>query len=469
MAEFNEVRTRMAPSPTGPLHLGTVRTALFNWLFARHNNGKFILRIEDTDKERSKKEYESQIIEGLNWLGLNWDEGPLRQSERTEIYKKYLQKLLDEKKAYYCYCSKEELEAEKQAMAAQGLPPKYGGHCRNLETPPAGRKAQLIRFKMPESKVEFADLIHGKISFDAALFGDIAIAKDLETPLYNFAVVIDDFEMKISHVIRGEDHISNTPKQILIQKALGLPTPKYAHLPLILSSDRSKMSKRLTETSFLEYREKGYLPEAMINFMALLGWHPQGNEEIFTVEKLIREFDLGRVQKTGAVFNAEKLDWLNARYVKNLDAETILSRLKPRFGEKGFAGSDDFVKKIINLEKERMKTLNDFFAASEFFFRLPDYRPDLLIWQKNSASRTKSILEETLSALGDVALEDFDKVKLPFILEDLTNKEGKGNVLWPLRAALSGAKASPDPFSIMEILGKEKTLERIKIAVGKLS
>jgi nondiscriminating glutamyl-tRNA synthetase len=420
----------------------------------------------------------------LNWLSLNWDEGlfanaqnqkyigeygPYRQSDRTDIYKKYLQKLLDEKKAYYCYCSKEELEAEKQAMAAQGLSPKYSGHCRNLETAPASRKPQLIRFKMPESKIEFTDLIHGKISFDAALFGDIAIAKDLENPLYNFAVVIDDFEMKISHVIRGEDHISNTPKQILIQKALGIPTPKYAHLPLILSSDRSKMSKRLAETSFLEYREKGYLPEAMINFMALLGWHPQGDEEIFTIEKLIKEFDLGRVQKTSAIFNAEKLDWLNAHYIKNLDSETIFKRLKPRLKERGFDSDNDFIKKIIELNKERMKTLEDFFAVSEFFFKLPDYQPDLLIWKDNSASKTKLILEKISGALDNVASQDFNKIKLPFILEDLTNKEGKGNVLWPLRAALSGARTSPDPFSIMEILGKEKTLKRIKIAVNKLS
>ncbi|MCL4437491.1 glutamate--tRNA ligase, partial [Patescibacteria group bacterium] len=209
---FKEIRTRLAPSPTGPLHIGTARTALFNWLFAKQNKGKFILRIEDTDKERSKKEYEDQIVEGLKWLGLNWDEGPYRQSERTEIYKQYLKKLLDEEKAYYCYCSKEELEADKQKMIANGLPPKYSGRCRNLKQPPAGKVPQLIRFKMPDRLVEFNDLIRGKVSFDASLFGDIAIAKDLETPLYNFAVVIDDFEMRISHIIRGEDHLSNTPK-----------------------------------------------------------------------------------------------------------------------------------------------------------------------------------------------------------------------------------------------------------------
>lgn len=469
MVEFNEIRTRIAPSPTGPLHLGTVRTALFNWLFARQNNGKFILRIEDTDKKRSKKEYEAQIIEGLNWLGLNYDEDLSRQSERTNIYKKYLQKLLDEKKAYYCYCGKEELEAKKQAMIAQGLPQKYNGCCRELEAPPVNKKPQVIRFKMPESQVEFTDLIRGKISFNSALFGDIAIAKDIETPFYNFAVVIDDFEMKISHIIRGEDHLSNTPKQILIQKALGIPMPKYAHLPLILSSDRSKMSKRSVETSFLEYRDKGYLPEAMINFLVLLGWHPRENEEIFTIEKLIKKFDLSRVQKTGAIFNPEKLNWLNARYIKNLDDETILKYLKPKLKEKKIISDDDFIKKIIKLGKERMKTLNDFFIISEFFFKIPIYQPDLLKWQKNDLAKTKSILEEISNILNDATSRKFDKSDLPLILENLINKEGKGNVLWPLRAALSGAKTSPDPFSIIEILGKEKTLERIKLAINKLS
>ncbi|MCL4437633.1 glutamate--tRNA ligase, partial [Patescibacteria group bacterium] len=358
---FKEIRTRLAPSPTGPLHIGTARTALFNWLFAKQNKGKFILRIEDTDKERSKKEYEGQIIEGLKWLGLNWDEGPYRQSERTEIYKKYLQKLLDEKKAYYCYCTKEELEAEKQEMSSRGLPPKYSGRCREFNPPaggpPAGKTPQLIRFKMPEKEVKFTDLIRGEVSFDSSLFGDIAIAKNLETPLYNFAVIIDDFEMKISHVIRGEDHLSNTPKQILIQDALGIPTPEYAHLPLILAPDRSKMSKRDIETSFLEYRENGYLPEAMLNFMVLMGWHPKEDKEIFSPEELIKEFDLSRVQKTGAVFNKEKLDWLNAFYIRNAPVEKILAYIKPRLEKSNSDESLNLAEKIINIEKDRARTL----------------------------------------------------------------------------------------------------------------
>src|SRR3989338_1267749 len=301
------IRVRIAPSPTGFLHIGTARTALFNWLFAKKEGGLFVLRVEDTDLERSDSKYERDIIENLEWLGLVWDEGPLaapenkigelpfssqspkykgdfgpyRQSERLDVYEKHLKKLLDENLAYYCYCSKEELEAERQSMLAQGLPPRYSGKCR--AKPKSGENLQLIRFKVSEAKLSFTDLIRGKIAFDTSLIGDIAIAKDLKSPLYNFAVVIDDYEMKISHVIRGEDHIANTPKQILLQKALGFSLPQYAHLPLILDSDRSKMSKRYLATSIKDYRDQGYLPEALVNFMALLGWHP-APEKIATAE-----------------------------------------------------------------------------------------------------------------------------------------------------------------------------------------
>ena len=295
---------------------------------------------------RSEKKHEAQIFAGLEWLGLIWDEGPVgknqevrskeqgeygpyRQSERTAIYKKYLEKLLAEKKAYYCYCSKEDLEAERQVLLAQGLPAKYSGHCRNLTSPPAGKNPNVIRFMTPETKVEFKDIIRGKVSFDAGLFGDIVIAKDLETPLYNFVVVVDDEEMKISHVIRGEDHISNTPKQILFQKALGFTEPEYAHLPLILNPDRSKMSKRFADTAVLDYKDRGYAPEAMINFLALLGWHPTHDKEIFSLEELVKEFDLKRVQKGGAIFNQEKLDWLQKEHMKQVPTDELVRRIEP--------------------------------------------------------------------------------------------------------------------------------------------
>lgn len=465
--EATQVRVRLAPSPTGPFHIGNARTALFNWLFARQKNGKFILRIEDTDRERSEKKYEEEIIEGLQWLGLTWDE-LYKQSERTKIYKKYLEKLLAEGKAYYCYCSKNELEAARQAMLAQGLPPKYSGHCRNLAAQPAGDEPQVIRFKTPEARVEFKDLIRGKVSFDAVLFGDLVIAKDLQTPLYNFAAVVDDAEMKISHVIRGEDHLSNTPKQILMQKALGFDQPEYAHLPLILNSDRSKLSSRFADVSLLSYRDKGYLPAAIINFLVLLGWHPKEDQEIFAIEELVQEFDLRRVQKASAVFNIEKLDWLQKEYLKKLSVGEIITCLRPILKKEGVTASEEFLKKIVGVERGRLKTLGEFLDLAGFFFKLPDYGAELLVWKEESMPKIAAVLKDALGVVKAVGAEDFSHQGLESALSELTTKEGRGVVLWPLRVALSGQRASPDPLEIMEVLGPEETELRIKLAIKKL-
>lgn len=470
----NPIRVRMAPSPTGPLHIGTARTALFNWLFARKHGGVFILRIEDTDKERSEKKYEDELIEGLGWLGIDWDEF-YRQSERAEIYKKYLEQLLASGNAYYCYCSKEDLEAQRQGMLEQGLPPKYNGHCRNLKTPPAGKNPEVIRFKVPEVKVEFKDVIRGKIVFDAALFGDIAIAKDLDTPLYNFAVVVDDEEMKISHVIRGEDHLSNTPKQILMQRALGFKEPLYAHIPLILNSDRSKMSKRFGDTTVQEFRTKGYVPEAIVNFLALLGWHPKDDQELFTKEELVHAFELERVQKAGAIFNQEKLNWLNREHMKKLGDAEIAKLLSPMLVEGNLQSDDKFVKKLVVALRERANTLRDFIDMGKLFFELPEYEAKLLIWKDAPSEEVASILEKTHEALGTLGAKDFKKETLSTALmyiisggnEDSPGSK-RGAVLWPLRVALSGQAASPDPLDIMEVLGKEESLQRIQGAIQKL-
>ncbi|MCD6429147.1 glutamate--tRNA ligase, partial [bacterium] len=335
-------RVRIAPSPTGPFHIGTARTALFNYLFAKKHHGSFILRIEDTDKERSKPEWEKDIIDNLLWLGLKWDEGPepnnpsknlgeygpYHQSKRIEIYRNYIQKLLDEGKAYYCFCTQEEIEAKKQYFMSIGQPPRYDGQCRSLTKEQVQEyinqgKPYVIRFKVPEKKVSFKDIIHGKIEVDAGLLGDFVVAKDINSPLYNLACVIDDFEMKITHVIRGEDHLSNTPKQILLQEALGLPRPKYAHLPLILGSDRSKLSKRHGSVSFSEYKKKGYLPEAMINFMVFLGWNPGDEREFFNLFDLVEEFSLEKCQKSPAIFNVQKLIWLNGHYIRKKPIKTL--------------------------------------------------------------------------------------------------------------------------------------------------
>lgn len=424
-----------------------------------------MLRIEDTDLERSDKKFEKDIIESLKWLGLAWDEGPYRQSDRLEIYEKYVNKLLNENLAYYCFCSKEDLETERQTMLAQGLAPKYSGRCRDLKSEEVKKRldagaSHVIRFKTPEARVTFKDLIRGEISFDAALLGDMTIAKDPKIPLYNFAVVVDDEEMKISHVIRGEDHIANTPKQILLQKALGFKTPQYAHLPLILDPDRSKMSKRYSATSIQEYRDQGYLPQAIINFLAFLGWHPKEEREIMSLKELIKEFELNRVQKAGAVFNIEKLGWLNMQYIKSFDNSELAETL-------GVAATEENLK-IIDLTKPRMKKLSEFKDLAGFFFNLPEYDSKKLIWKTTPISTTLENLQAVEKLLSELTEKQFSKENLESVFSEITKERGRGEVLWPLRFALSGLDASPGPFEIMEALGKKETLKRLQIAIQKL-
>ena len=475
-----EIRVRIAPSPTGPLHFGTARTALFNWFFARNHGGSFILRVEDTDVERSMPAFEADIITGLKWLGLDWDEGPdiggkygpYRQSERLDIYEKYLKKLIDDNNAFYCFCSKEELEQDRQAMLSQGLVPKYSGKCRDILKDETLKKiakgdSAVIRFKMPAAEIEFHDLIRGKIKFDTSIIGDIVIARSLKSPLFIFAGVVDDYEMKISHVIRGEDHISNTPKQIMLQKALGFNEVEYAHLPLILSPDRSKLSKRYLESSLNDFIKMGYLPEAMVNFMAYLGWHPVEDKEIMSQEELIKEFNIKRVQKAGAIFNLEKLEWLNAQYIKKYDSKKLIKMLFD-FIPENWTAKNGLLLKILETEKERLKTLSEFKELAGFFFELSDYDKKLLIWKNTPEDRIKDNLNLLINELKKVSPADFNKNGLESVLMPLTEVWGRGELLWPLRAALSGKIASPGPFEIMEILGKDETLHRIEIAVKKI-
>ncbi len=439
------------------------------------------MRIEDTDIERSKKEYEDDIVSGLKWLGLDWDEGPdrggdfgpYRQSERTELYDKYLKRLLDEKKAYYCFCSREELEKDREAMVSQGLVPKYNGKCRNLSEEEVnkrllegGGETAVIRFKMPEEKIEFEDLIRGKVSMDMSLIGDIVIARNLKSPLYALAGVIDDYEMRITHVIRGEDHISNTPKQIALQKALGLNSVEYAHLPLILAPDRSKLSKRFVETSLNDFRKQGYLPEALINFMAFLGWHPKGDLEILSPEELIKEFGINRVQKSGAIFNLEKLEWLNAQHIKKMSPEDLLDDLFEYIPNE-WKSNKELLLKIIFVEKSRIKKLSEFKEKAEIFFELPDYDKRILIWNETSEQKTKEHLNLILKELEKIP-DGFKKEFIEGILMPLTEIWGRGELLFPLRAALSGKTTSSGPFELLEILGREESIRRIGIAIDKL-
>lgn len=483
-----EVVVRFAPSPTGPFGIGNARTALFNWLFAKHNGGKFLLRIEDTDKERSDPKYEKEILEGLEWLGLKWDGEIYRQSERGEIYEKYLNKLIAEEKAYYCFCTQEKLEGDREAQLAQGLPPKYSGRCREFskaetqERVNQGEKA-VIRFKMPEGEITFNDLVRKKVKFNGSLMGDIVIAlvrpdesKTMSNqgsraknfrPLYNFAVVVDDHEMGITHVIRGEDHISNTPKQIAIQKMLGINEPKYAHLPLILGSDKKKLSKRFSDSSFLDYKKEGYLPEAVLNFLILLGWHPKEDKEIIEIKEAIKTFSLQRVQKGGAVLNPEKLDWLNGYYIRNLDAETLSSYLA-NFIPKQWLKNKKTLKLAIEAEKERLKKLTDFREMASFFFELPDYDGELLIW-KDEKEKSKDNLKKINDFLEKLSDDEFNRAEIEKNIIALAEKSGsRGEVYWPFRVALSGKKASPGGPEIAEVLGKEETLRRVGIALEKL-
>ena len=476
MENAKKIKVRFPPSPTGRLHVGNVRSALYNWLFARQHGGIFLFRFEDTDKERSELKYEASIIEALQWVGLNWDEGigkekpgmKYRQSERVDVYEKYLDKLIANKKAYWCYCTKEELEADKEELIKKKLPQIYVGHCRDLESPPQGKEPQVIRFRTPDAKIEFDDIVRGHVTFEGRLIGDFVIGrKPGEMPLYHFAVAIDDYEMEITHVIRGEERLTSTPKQILILRALGFDEPIYAHLPLILNANRGKLSKREADTALLDYRKKGFLPEAMFNFLAFLGWHPQDNEEIFTKEDLTKIFDLSRVQKAGAVFNLEKLEWFNKEHIKRLSIEELAKRVRPYLEERHIKAEDDFLQRILSIERERITTLAEFADTAGFFFSLPDYEPNLLVWKESDPVRTFRILTELKEDIESIK-GGMNRHALGNALADIVLREGRGPVLWPLRVAVSGLKASPDPMEIVQALGGPESVRRIDIALEKI-
>ncbi len=430
----NQIITRMPPSPTGLFHIGSARTALYNYLYAKQNNGKFILRIEDTDKERSKKEFEDNIIASLKWLKLPYDGEVSRQSERTEIYKKYLKILIDKGMAYI---SKEEPKEE-------------------------GERAEVIRFKNPNKKIKFNDLVLGEIEFDTTDLKDFVIAKDLDTPLYHLAVVVDDMEMGVTHVIRGQDHISNTPRQILIGEALEASRQKYAHVPLILGSDKSKLSKRHGALSVLEYREMGYLPEAILNFLALIGWNPGTEKEIFTPDELVSEFSLDKVQKSPGVFNPEKLDWINKEHMKKLSGDEIRENIFSHLPEKLQN------EKLIPLIYERISKWSDvesMIGAGELDWVLgvPEFPKEKLIYKSSSPEEISKNLEKARDALEKLDEENFTlesiKESIMNITESLTTR---GELLHPLRFALSGRDKSPDPFTIAYVLGKNETISRIQ-------
>lgn len=462
------IKTRFAPSPTGNLHIGGARTALFNYLYAKHTGGVFVLRIEDTDIERSKEEYTKDILEGLKWLGMYWDEGPHFQKERMDIYRQHAHRLLNEGKAYKCYCSTETLEEKRKAALGEGRKPNYDRTCRDLTE---DRKDQpfVIRFKSPvNGEVSFEDRIRGKITFKCEELDDLVILRTDNTPTYNFTVVVDDALMGITSIIRGDDHINNTPRQILIYEALNYETPEFAHVPLIHGKDKSRLSKRHGATSLLEYRNDGFLPEALMNYLARLGW-AHGDQEVFSREDLIEKFDLGKVGKSPSIFDMDKLLWLNGHYLKTMPEGDIAARLEPFIENRGIKVTDKnkLIPVVINL-RDRAKTLKEMAEMAAFFFT-DDFPYDENAKNKFLTVSTKPILERFLNEFTSVS--SFDENEQRKLFETMAQDGGKKlvEVIQPVRVALCGRTVSPGIFEVVSILGRDSVVKRIKKAIASIA
>lgn len=462
------VRVRFAPSPTGHLHIGGARTALFNWLYARHMSGVFILRIEDTDRSRSTEEYIEAIIEGMKWLKLDWDEGPYRQTDRFDIYRTYIGKLLKEGKAYYCYCSPEELEQRRQEALAQGRPPGYDGRCRDLKEPISGR-IPAVRFRMPQEGYTIVDdLIRGRVVFDNSHLDDLIIMRSDGTPTYNFVVVVDDVDMGITHVIRGDDHLNNTPKQIHIYRALGYDIPEFAHLPMILGSDKTRLSKRHGATSVLAYREMGYLSDALVNYLVRLGWS-YGDQEVFTREELIKYFSFDNVGKSPAVFNPEKLLWLNSHYINNTDSKELVELVIPFLIRDGVISDVQQIDKVwlaraIKTLKERSRTLVELSNSLRYYImEYVEYEEKAAkkFLNERSCPYLKE-LRERLATIDDFFASTIEKVFMAIVER---NGIKLGDIAQPTRVAITGTTVSPGIFEVLEIVGKDRTLKRLDRAI----
>ena len=465
--ETGKVITRFAPSPTGYLHIGGARTALFNWLYARHTEGTFILRIEDTDRARSTEASIQAILDAMKWLGLDWDEGPYYQTQRMDLYREAAQKLLETGWAYRCYCTPEELEEKRKRALKEGRKPKYDGTCRNRTDFPEDQP-YVLRFKCPEEgTVVVEDLVKGTVQFDVKELDDLVIMRTDGIPTYNFAVVVDDASMGITHIIRGDDHLNNTPRQILIYQALGYPLPKFAHVPMILGQDHKRLSKRHGAVSVLAYRDEGYLPQALTNYLVRLGWS-HGDQEIFSLEELIDLFTLEGIGKSAGVFNPEKLLWLNAHYIRASSDEALAEALKPFLDAEGIAPPRERLLMAIKTLKERSRTLKEMAEGMRFYF------VDKIEYEPKAAKKfLKATMLPYFSQLTDClsALKTFDEPNVEACFKKVTedNQIKLGKIAQPVRVALTGKTVSPGIFEVMEVLGREKTIARLQEAMEYLS
>jgi glutamyl-tRNA synthetase len=462
----SQVILRFAPSPTGYLHIGGARTALFNWLLARNRGGKFILRIEDTDQVRSTKESIDAILESMIWLGLDWDEGPIYQTDRLPIYREHVEQLVKLGKAYPCYCPPEELEKKRQQALQEKRKPKYDGHCRNLKGPFPAR-APAIRFKTPQTGFTILhDLIKGTIEFDNAELDDLIIQRSDGWPTYNFSAVVDDATMSITHIIRGDDHVNNTPRQILLYEALGYPLPQFGHVPMILGADKARLSKRHGATSVMAYKEMGFLPQALVNYLVRLGWS-HGDQEVFSRKELIEKFSLEHVGKSAAVFNTEKLLWLNGLYIRQEKPETLTELLLPFLEQRGLQPrSLPWLTQVVKTLQERSKTLGEIVDQAEFYFR-EDFPFEEKAVQKHLTPAIQGPLELLISRLETSPA--LDEKELEEIFQEIISLKNikLGALAQAVRVALTGKAASPGIYEVIKILGREETLKRLSAVLQK--
>ncbi len=472
-----QVRTRFSPSPTGKLHIGGLRTALYNFLYARGNQGQFLLRIEDTDQTRLAPGAVANITASLRWADLTYDNEPIIQSRRLNLYHEIAQRLLDTGHAYCCFCTPQRLEEIRHRQTAQKTAIRYDGHCRNLAATEVSRKLtartpHVIRMKLPPTgTITFTDLVRGPLNFSLDTLDDQIIIKSDGFPTYHLAAVVDDHEMGITHVIRGEEWLPSTPKHLILFQSLGWTPPAYAHLPLLLSADRSKLSKRTGDVAVDDYRAAGYLPEAVLNFVLLLGWNPGTEQEIFDRDNMIAAFRLERVNKSGAVFNPGKLNWINGWYIRHLPVDELLERALPFLQTAGLAepaADRAYLRQVVAVEQQRIKRLGELPALVEYFFRPPSLTAKLIPWKTQTPESAGMVLGQLKDFLAEVPPEDFTasgltaRIRAWIAIQHLSN----GEVLWPLRVALTGRESSPSPFEVAAVLGKSATLERLAAAIA---